>query len=56
MRNEGAKNAGVQTELSNLEMHNMAQEWLSEIFLNIVLKRPEYVSGLFDRIKPVEGL
>jgi amidophosphoribosyltransferase len=26
MRNEGAKNAGVQTELSNLEMHNMSQD------------------------------
>ncbi|MFT2092623.1 amidophosphoribosyltransferase [Paraglaciecola sp. 2405UD69-4] len=25
MRNEGAKNKGIQTELSNLEMHNMSQ-------------------------------
>ena len=26
LRNEGAKNAGIQTELSNLEMHNMQQD------------------------------
>ncbi|MFQ3237490.1 MAG: amidophosphoribosyltransferase, partial [Paraglaciecola sp.] len=26
LRNEGAKNAGIQTELSNLEMHNMDED------------------------------
>ena len=26
LRNEGAKNAGIQTELSNLEMHNMQED------------------------------